>query len=80
MGRMSDSYIDVAATGLATAAVWPWPSAKVYDLQGFYERPGTPGPYSAGIWSRWEAVNPLYVRTYRLLDPHASASRDVKAV
>jgi Spirocyclase AveC-like len=47
-------------SGAATAIVcpWPWPSAKVYDPQGFYERSGAPGPFSEGIWSTWESAQP----------------------
>jgi Spirocyclase AveC-like len=47
-------------SGAATSVVcpWPWPSAKVYDPQGFYERNGAPGPFSAGIWSTWESAQP----------------------
>jgi hypothetical protein len=47
-------------SGAATSVVcpWPWPSAKVYDPQGFYERNGAPGPFSEGIWSRWESAQP----------------------
>src|SRR5271163_3516290 len=46
--------------GAATSIVcpWPWPSAKVYDPQGFYERSGAPGPFSEGIWSTWESAQP----------------------
>ena len=39
----------------SVACPWPYPEAKVYDPQGFYEKAGQPGPYSSGIWSRWEA-------------------------
>src|ERR1700761_7494615 len=47
-------------SGAATSVVcpWPYPSAKVYDPRGLYERSGAPGPYSAGIWSRWESTQP----------------------
>jgi Spirocyclase AveC-like len=47
-------------SGAATSVVcpWPWPSARVYDPQGFYERNGAPGPFSEGIWSRWESAQP----------------------
>ncbi|WP_067682242.1 spirocyclase AveC family protein [Nocardia miyunensis] len=40
----------------AVACPWPFPEAKVYDPQGFYEKNGQAGPYSAGIWSRWESA------------------------
>jgi Spirocyclase AveC-like len=43
-----------AATSVACP--WPFPEAKVYDPQGFYERAGQPGPYSAGIWDGWETA------------------------
>jgi Spirocyclase AveC-like len=45
-------------TGVATsvACPWPYPEAKVYDPQGFYEKAGATGPYSAGIWSGWETA------------------------
>jgi hypothetical protein len=45
-------------TKLATsvACPWPYPEAKVYDPQGFYEKAGQAGPYSSGIWSRWETA------------------------
>jgi hypothetical protein len=40
-------------SGAATsvACPWPFPEAKVYDPQGYYEEEGQPGPYFAGIWS-----------------------------
>ncbi|WP_084270541.1 spirocyclase AveC family protein [Mycobacterium avium] len=40
------------------ACPWPYPEAKVYDPQGFYEKNGQPGPYSAGIWSTWMSAQP----------------------
>ncbi|AHH17775.1 hypothetical protein NONO_c29880 [Nocardia nova SH22a] len=45
-------------TRIATsvACPWPYPEAKVYDPQGFYEKNGQAGPYSAGIWSGWESA------------------------
>jgi len=45
-----------AATSVACP--WPFPEAKVYDPQGFYEKAGQPGPYSAGIWDGWESAQP----------------------
>jgi hypothetical protein len=45
-----------AATSVACP--WPYPEAKVYDPQGLYEKNGQAGPYSAGIWSRWESAQP----------------------
>ena len=51
-------FVVIKDTGAATsvACPWPYPEAKVYDPQGFYEKAGQPGPYSAGIWSRWESA------------------------
>jgi hypothetical protein len=47
-------------TRTATSVVcpWPYPEAKVYDPQGFYEKNGQPGPYSVGIWSTWMSAQP----------------------
>jgi hypothetical protein len=52
------AFAIIKDTKLATsvACPWPYPEAKVYDPQGFYEKAGVPGPYSAGIWSRWESA------------------------
>ncbi len=46
----------IRGSGAATsvACPFPYPEAKVYDPQGFYAKAGQPGPYSAGIWDRWE--------------------------
>jgi hypothetical protein len=53
-------YALLRATKLATAVAcpWPFPEAKVYDPNGFYEKNGQPGPYFAGIWSGWESAQP----------------------
>ena len=50
----------IRATKAATAVAcpWPFPEAKVYDPNGFYEEEGQPGPYSEGIWSRWQSFQP----------------------
>jgi len=47
-------------SGAATSLVcpWPYPSAKIYDQQGFYEQSGQPGPYSEGKWSTWMSAQP----------------------
>jgi hypothetical protein len=49
------SFAIIRGSGAATsvACPWPFPEAKVYDPQGYYEQAGQPGPYSAGIWSGW---------------------------
>ena len=50
------SFAIIRGSGAATsvACPWPYPAAKVYDPQGYYEQAGQPGPYSAGIWDGWE--------------------------
>jgi len=44
----------IRVSGLATAVAcpYPYPEAKVYDPQGYYEREGQPGPYFEGYWNR----------------------------
>jgi hypothetical protein len=42
----------------SVACPWPYPDAKVFDPQGFYEENGQKGPYSAGIWSTWMSGQP----------------------
>ncbi len=53
-------YALIRTTGAATsvACPWPFPEAKVYDPQGYYEEHGQPGPYFPGIWSGWESGQP----------------------
>jgi hypothetical protein len=50
----------IKATGIATsvACPWPYPDAKVYDPQGFYEKSGQPGPYFNGVWATWASGQP----------------------
>jgi hypothetical protein len=53
-----------AATSVACP--WPFPEAKVYDPNGFYEQAGQPGPYSPGIWAGWpsaQAARPTVTAT-----------------
>jgi hypothetical protein len=45
-------------TATSVACPWPYPEAKVYDPQGFYEKAGARGPYSVGIWSTWMSAQP----------------------
>jgi hypothetical protein len=45
-------------TATSVACPWPYPEAKVYDPQGFYEQNGQQGPYSVGIWSTWMSAQP----------------------
>jgi len=50
--------IKATKTATAVACPWPYPEAKVYDPNGFYEEEGAPGPYSVGIWSTWMQFQP----------------------
>jgi hypothetical protein len=45
-------------TATSVACPWPYPDAKVFDPQGFYEKNGQQGPYSVGIWSTWMSGQP----------------------
>jgi hypothetical protein len=45
-------------TASSVACPWPYPEAKVYDPQGFYEEAGQAGPYFPGIWSGWQSAQP----------------------
>jgi hypothetical protein len=45
-------------TATSVACPWPYPEAKTFDPQGFYQRYGQPGPYSAGIMSTWVTGQP----------------------
>ena len=52
------TLIKWSRTATSVACLWPYPEAKVYDPQGFYEKAGAPGPYSVGIWSTWMSAQP----------------------
>jgi hypothetical protein len=53
-------FAAIRASKLATAVAcpWPYPEAKVYDPQGFFEREGQPGPFFEGHWNRWMTAQP----------------------
>jgi hypothetical protein len=53
-------FAAIRASGLATAVAcpYPFPEAKVYDPQGYYEREGAPGPYFEGHWNTWMTAQP----------------------
>ena len=42
----------------SVACPWPYPEAKVYDPNGFYELNGQPGPYFEGKWNTWMSAQP----------------------
>jgi hypothetical protein len=45
------ALIRVSGLNTAVACPYPYPEAKVYDPQGYYEREGQPGPYFQGYWN-----------------------------
>ncbi|WP_395311673.1 spirocyclase AveC family protein [Mycobacterium sp. AMU20-3851] len=53
-------FAAIKASGFATAVAcpWPYPEAKVYDPQGYYEREGAQGPFSVGKWATWPSGLP----------------------
>ena len=53
-------FAAIRASKLATAVAcpWPFPEAKVYDPNGFYEREGQPGPFFEGHWNTWMSAQP----------------------
>jgi len=50
----------IRASKLATsvACPWPYPEAKVYDPNAFYEMEGQRGPFSEGHWNGWMSAQP----------------------
>lgn len=50
----------IKASGAATAVAcpWPYPEAKVYDPQGYFEKEGAEGPFSVGKWATWQSGLP----------------------
>jgi len=50
----------IKASGAATAVAcpWPYPEAKVFDPQGYYEKAGAQGPFSVGKWATWQSGLP----------------------
>jgi Spirocyclase AveC-like len=53
-------FLVIRAGKLATsvACPWPFPEAKVYDPQGFYEEAGQQGPFYSGRWDTWLSGQP----------------------
>jgi hypothetical protein len=71
----------IRASGLATAVAcpWPFPEAKVYDPQGFYEREGQPGPYFEGHWNRRMTAQPNGRPTVNPVKPDGYCRPDTDA-
>jgi hypothetical protein len=51
------AILRVTKSATSVACPWPYPEAKVYDPQGFYEKAGQPGPYFGGNWDGWETAH-----------------------
>jgi hypothetical protein len=47
------AVIRASKAATSVACPWPYPEAKVYDPNAFYEQAGQPGPYFPGIWAGW---------------------------
>ena len=52
------AVIRASKAATSVACPWPYPEAKVYDPNGFYEEAGQPGPYFPGIWAGWPSAQP----------------------
>jgi hypothetical protein len=50
------ALIRATKTATAVACPWPYPEAKVYDPNGFYEEAGQPGPFFPGNWAGWPSA------------------------
>jgi hypothetical protein len=50
------AVIRASKAATAVACPWPYPEAKVYDPNGFYEEAGQPGPFFPGIWAGWPSA------------------------
>jgi hypothetical protein len=50
------AIIRASKAATSVACPWPFPEAKVYDPNGFYEAAGQPGPYFPGIWAGWPSA------------------------
>lgn len=50
------ALIRTTKAATSVACPWPYPEAKVYDPNGFYEEAGQPGPFFPGIWSGWPSA------------------------
>jgi hypothetical protein len=71
-------FAAIRASGLASAVAcpWPYPEAKVYDPQGFYEREGQVGPFSEGHWNGWMTAQPSGRPTVNPVKPDGSCKSD----
>jgi len=50
--------IRMSKLATSVACPWPFPEAKVYDPNGFYEKEGQPGPFFEGHWNGWISAQP----------------------
>jgi hypothetical protein len=52
------AVIRAAKLATSVACPWPFPEAKVYDPNAFYEQEGHPGPFFEGHWNTWMSAQP----------------------
>ena len=52
------AVIRAAKLATSVACPWPYPEAKVYDPNAFYEKEGHPGPFFEGHWNGWMSAQP----------------------
>ena len=71
-------FAAIRASGLATAVAcpYPYPEARVYDPQGYWEREGQPGPYFEGKWNTWMTAQPNGRPTDNPVKPDGSCRPD----
>ena len=50
------AIIRASKAATSVACPWPYPEAKVYDPNGFYEEAGQPGPFFPGNWAGWPSA------------------------
>ncbi|WP_029112579.1 spirocyclase AveC family protein [Mycobacterium sp. URHB0044] len=50
--------IKMSGAATSVACPWPYPEAKVFDPQGYYEKEGAQGPFSVGKWATWQSGVP----------------------
>ncbi|HEX5097082.1 MAG TPA: spirocyclase AveC family protein [Acidimicrobiia bacterium] len=64
--------IRVTKSATSVACPYPFPEAKTYDPNAFYEENGQQGPFFPGIWSAWPSGQPDGRPT---VDPPADGGR-----
>ena len=77
MMSFSSVFWLVRLTGAASevACPWPYPAAKIWDPQGFYQSQGASGPFSAGEASTWQIGQPDGRPTHVVVESQRCANR-----